>query len=66
MTACIFNTCSLRRIIYDVDVIDVLRIINVSSGLGHIAYVKSNIKEQVLKSDLTVDKLTAIMDTFVR
>ena len=42
------------------------RIINVSSGLGNTAYVQPNIKEQVLRPDLTVDKLAAIMETFVR
>lgn len=43
-----------------------LRIVNLSSGMGRITYVSKERQEEVLDSEMTEEKLSAIMERFVR
>lgn len=43
-----------------------IRIVNVSSGYGEISAVSKKIQDEILATDITIDKLSNIMDQYVK
>ena len=55
--------CQFSKLIID---IFFHRVINLSSGAGKITYIGKVKQAEVLAPDLTVERLSAIMDRFVK